>query len=390
MSRRLDSPATWGPSNFSSHHSHYVDLDACELVLPTEFLHLLFIWLHLLLSRFIWGRRASKFPLRGLDAWVCPTPMGPPKPEADMIALIRHAVHSGITFLDTSDVYGPFTNEILLGKALKGIRHKVQLATKFGAKLDEDTGRLIINGDPAYVRAACEASLKRLDVDYIDLYYQHRVDTKVPIELTVGEMKKLVEEGKVKYLGLSEASASTIRRARAIHPISAVQLEWSLWTRDVENDMIPTCRELGIGIVVFSPFGRGFFSAGAKILESTTETDFRKIAQPRFRGVNLEKNEILFQALQELASRKGCTPGQLALAWVHHQGDDVVPIPGTTQVKNFEENVGALHVKLSKAELEGIVSLFHRDAIAGERYDDANLKLSYLNADTPLSAWTAP
>ncbi|KAI5057922.1 hypothetical protein GOP47_0027937 [Adiantum capillus-veneris] len=316
---------------------------------------------------------------------------GLPKPDADMIALIHHAVHSGITFLDTSDVYGPFTNELLLGKALKGIRHKVQLATKFGATIDTDTGTFGINGDPAYVRAACEASLRRLNVDYIDLYYQHRIDTNVPIEVTVGEMKKLVEEGKVKYLGLSEASASTIRRAHAIHPISAVQLEWSLWSRDVEKDIIPTCRELGIGIVVYSPLGRGFFSAGAKILENATETDFRKIAQPRMQGVNLEKNQILFEALQELAARKGCTPGQVALAWVQHQGDDVVPIPGTTRVKNFEENVGALDVKLSKAEVEEIVALFHEGAIAGERYEDAHLLMSHQNSDTPpLSAWTAP
>ncbi|KAI5074591.1 hypothetical protein GOP47_0010552 [Adiantum capillus-veneris] len=291
---------------------------------------------------------------------------GPHKPEADMITLIHHAVHSGITFLDTSDFYGPFTNEILLGKALEGTRHKVQLASKFGAMFDVVAGTFGANGDPAYVRAACEASLKRLDVDYIDLYYQHRVDINVPIEVTVGEMKKLVEEGKVKYLGLSEASASTIRRAHAIHPISAVQLEWSLWSRDVEKDIIPTCRELGIGIVVYSPLGRGFFSAGAKIVESTTEIDFPKIGQPRMQGENLEKNQVLFQSLQELASRKGCTPGQLALAWVQHQGDNVVPIPGTTRVKNFEENVGALHAKLSKAELEEIEALFHVDAIAGE------------------------
>ncbi|MCO5601740.1 hypothetical protein L7F22_055864 [Adiantum nelumboides] len=239
-------------------------------------------------------------------------------------------------------------------------------------------------GDPAYVRAACEASLKRLDVDYIDLYYQHRVDTKVLIEVTVGEMKKLVEEG---YLRLLHRPYGKL--------MQYTPLQQSSWNGlcglcDVEKDFIPTCRELGIGIVAYSPLGRGFFSVGAKILEGTTETDLRKIVVPRMQGGNLEKNQTLFQALQEIASRKGCTSGQLSLAWVQHQGGDVVPIPGTTRIKSFEENVGALQVKLSKAELEEIEALFDNDAIAGERYDATNLSLSYQNANTPpLSAWKA-
>eukprot|EP00250_Pteridium_aquilinum_P017130 c23470_g2_i1 orf=1-798(-) len=256
------------------------------------------------------GSQGLEVPKQGLGCMGMSAYYGPAKPEEDMIALIHHAVGSGVTFLDTSDVYGPFTNEILLGKALKGIGHKVELATKFGIRYENQ--QPFCCGDPDYVRTACEASLKRLDVDCIDLYYYHRVDTSVPIEVTVGEMKKLVEEGKVKYIGLSEASASTIRRAHAVHPITAVQIEWSLWSRDVEKDIVPTCRELGIGIVVYSPLGRGFFSAGAKLLEGLSETDFRKVDQPRLAGDNLEKNEKLFLALHELASRKGCTPGQLA------------------------------------------------------------------------------
>ncbi|KAI5063261.1 hypothetical protein GOP47_0021808 [Adiantum capillus-veneris] len=338
------------------------------------------------------GSQGLQVSAQGLGCMGMSFLYGPPKPELDMIDLIHHVVDSGITFLDTSDVYGPFTNEILLGKALKGIRHKVQLATKFGIKYDEGQFDSTVYGDPAYVRAACEASLKRLDVDYIDLYYQNRVDTRVPIEVTVGEMKKLVEEGKVKYIGLSEASASTIRRAHAVHPISAVQMEYSLWSRDVEKDIIPTCRELGIGIVAYSPLGRGFFSAGERILEGTAETDYRKIGQPRMEGGNLEKNQRLFHRLQQLASIKGCTPGQLALAWDQQQGDDVVPIPGTTRIINFDENMGALKMKLSKAELQEIEVLFEGDTIAGDRYDDMMSMWSYENAgDTPpLSTWTAP
>ncbi|KAF5207706.1 NAD(P)-linked oxidoreductase superfamily protein, partial [Thalictrum thalictroides] len=234
------------------------------------------------------GSQGLEVSAQGLGCMGMSMFYGPPKPEAEMINLIHHAIDNGITFLDTSDIYGPFTNEILLGKALKGIRHKVELATKFGASFAD--GKASIRGDPAYVRAACEASLKRLQVDYIDLYYQHRVDTTVPIEATVGELKKLVEEGKIKYIGLSEASASTIRRAHAVHPITAVQLEWSLWTRDVEEEIIPTCRELGIGIVAYSPLGRGFLSSGPKMVEELSPDDARRNL-PRFKSENLEHNK---------------------------------------------------------------------------------------------------
>ncbi|KAK2632769.1 hypothetical protein EUGRSUZ_L01102 [Eucalyptus grandis] len=306
--------------------------------------------------------------------------------ESDMIALIHHAVDSGVTFLDTSDIYGPHTNEILLGKALKeGVRQKVELATKFGISFTG--GKAEIRGDPAYVRAGCEASLKRLDVDCIDLYYQHRVDTRVPIEVTIGELKKLIEEGKIKYIGLSEASASTIRRAHAVHPITAVQLEWSLWTRDVEAEIVPTCRELGIGIVAYSPLGRGFFSVGSKLAESFSEDDFRR-SLPRFQPENLAHNAKLFDQVNEIAQRKGCTPSQLALAWVHHQGDDVCPIPGTTKTENFNQNIGALSVKLTPEEMAELESIASADNVKGSRY--ASSMPTWENSDTPpLSSWKA-
>ncbi|KAL6344124.1 hypothetical protein AAG906_029792 [Vitis piasezkii] len=250
------------------------------------------------------GSQGLEVSAQGLGCMGMSAFYGPPKPEQDMIALIHHAVNSGITFLDTSDIYGPFTNEILLGKALKGgAREKVELATKFGIIISEDRVS-DARGDPAYVRACCEASLKRLEVDCIDLYYQHRIDTRVPIEVTVGELKKLVEEGKIKYIGLSEASASTIRRAHAVHPITAVQLEWSLWSRDVEEDIVPTCRELGIGIVAYSPLGRGFLSSGAKVVENLSDNDSRKYL-PRFQPENLEHNKILYERVSEIATRKG-------------------------------------------------------------------------------------
>nr|ABK22828.1 unknown [Picea sitchensis] len=311
---------------------------------------------------------------------------GTPPPEEEMIPLIRHAIISkGITFLDTSDVYGPFTNEVLVGKAIKGNREKVQLATKFGVSFAD--GKPDIRGDPGYVRAACEASLKRLDVDCIDLYYQHRIDTKVPIEVTTGEMKKLVEEGKIKYIGLSEASASTIRRAHAVHPITAVQLEWSLWTRDAEEEIIPTCRELGIGIVPYSPLGRGFLSSGAKLVENLKDNDFRK-ALPKFRAENLERNNVTFEKICEIASRKGCSPGQLALAWIHHQGNDVSPIPGTTKVKNLEENIGALSVKLTPKEMKEIENVVSTCGFFGDRYGEVFKNLTWMNSETPpLSSW---
>ncbi|GKV21280.1 hypothetical protein SLEP1_g31272 [Rubroshorea leprosula] len=267
--------------------------------------------------------KASRVSAQGLGCMGMSDSYGAPKPEPHMIALIHHAGNSGITFLDTSDVYGPHTNEILLGKALKGgLRDTVELATKFGIIFVD--GKFEVRGDPAYARAACEASLKRLGVDCIDLYYQHRIDTRVPIEVTMGELKKSVEEGKVKYIGLSEASASTIRRAHAIHPITAVQLEWSLWSRDVEEEIVPTCRELGIGIVAYSPLGRGFLSSGPSLVENISDQDSRR------------HNKHLYEQVKEMATRKGCTPSQLALAWVHHQGNDVCPIPGTTKIEKLE------------------------------------------------------
>ncbi|ESR36574.1 putative aldo-keto reductase 2 [Citrus sinensis] len=330
------------------------------------------------------GSQGLEVSAQGLGCTGMSALYGPPKPEPDMIALIRHAINSGITFLDTSDIYGPHTNEILLGKALKGgFRERAELATKFGIGIVD--GKYGYHGDPAYVRAACEASLKRLDVDCIDLYYQHRIDTQTPIEVTIGELKKLVEEGKIKYIGLSEASASTIRRAHAVHPITAVQLEWSLWTRDVEEDIIPTCRELGIGIVAYSPLGRGFFSSGSKLAESLSEGDYRKHL-PRFQPGNLEHNQKLFERVNEIAANKGCTPSQLALAWVHHQGDDVCPIPGTTKIANLNENIKALSVKITPEEMAELEAIASADNVKGDRYPSS--LGTYKTADTPpLSSW---
>ncbi|XP_022881623.1 probable aldo-keto reductase 3 [Olea europaea var. sylvestris] len=332
------------------------------------------------------GSQGLEVSAQGLGCMGMSAFYGPPKPETEMIQLIHHAINAGITFFDSSDVYGPFTNEILLGKALKdGMREKAELATKFGLRFSD--GQMGIHGDPAYVRAACEASLKRLDFNCIDLYYQHRVDTSVPIEVTMGELKKLVEEGKIKYIGLSEASASTIRRAHAVHPITAVQLEWSLWSRDSEAEIIPTCRELGIGMVVYSPLGQGFFSSGAKLVETLPEGDFRK-SQPRFQPENLKHNKNLFERVNDMANKKGCTPSQLALAWVHHQGSDVCPIPGTTKIENLNDNIRALSVKLTKEDMAELESIASADAVKGDRYGSE--VPTWKNADTPpLSTWTA-
>uniref|UniRef100_A0ACD5UWW6 Uncharacterized protein n=1 Tax=Avena sativa TaxID=4498 RepID=A0ACD5UWW6_AVESA len=306
-------------------------------------------------------------------------------PEPDMIALLHHAVAAGVTLLDTSDIYGPHTNEILIGKALRGgVRDKVELATKFGITLAD--GKWGIRGDPAYVRAACEGSLARLGVDCIDLYYQHRMDTSTPVEITMVEIKKLVEEGKVKYVGLSEASASTIRRAHAVHPITAVQLDWSLWSRDVEEEIIPTCRELGIGIVAYSPLGKGFLSRGAKMVDTLPHDDFRK-SLPRFQPENMEKNAAIFERVSEMAARKGCTASQLALAWVHHKGSDVCPIPGTTKIQNFDQNVRALSVKLTPDEMAELESYAAIDAVQGDR-TNSNFLNTWKDSETPpLSSW---
>ncbi|MFS8005964.1 putative perakine reductase [Helianthus anomalus] len=402
---------------------------------------------------------------------------GLPKPQPDMIKLIHQAIDSGVTFLDTSDVYGPHTNEILVGKALKegGLRDKVQIATKFGIR--QVDGKTEACGDPAYVRSCCEASLKRLDIDCIDLYYIHRIDIRVPIEVTMGELKKLVEEGKVKYVGLSEACASTIRRAHAVHPITAVQNEWSLWSRDLEDEIIPTCRELGIGIVPYSPIGRGFLAVGPSLAENLIEGDFRKMGElkklveegkvkyvglseacastirrahavhpitavqnewslwsrdledeiiptcrelgigivpyspigrgflavgpslaenliegdfrkrmPRFQ--NADHNKTIFERVSKMATRKGCTAAQLALAWVHHQGTDVVPIPGTTKLENFKQNIGALSVKLTPEEMAELESFASNEAVKGDRH--AVMRMTWINSETPpLSSWKA-
>jgi aryl-alcohol dehydrogenase-like predicted oxidoreductase len=285
---------------------------------------------------------------------------------------IHRALDLGVTFLDTADMYGPFTNEQLVGKAIKDRRDDVQLATKFGNVRGPNGERLGIDGSPDYVRKACDASLQRLGVDHIDLYYQHRVDKNVPIEETVGAMKELVEAGKVTHLGLSEASAANIRKAHAVHPITALQTEYSLFTRDLEDEILGVIRELGIGLVPYSPLGRGLLT-GTITSDSGAdgEQDNRRSSYfPRFQGEALDANLALVDKVKEIADAKGCTPGQLALAWVLAQGDDVVPIPGTKRVKYLEENVGATDVKLSADDLAALDQAVPRDAVAGDRYGD--------------------
>jgi aryl-alcohol dehydrogenase-like predicted oxidoreductase len=289
--------------------------------------------------------------------------------EQAALATIDRALELGVTFFDTADMYGPFTNERLVGRALAGRRDEVVLATKFGNVRGEGGERLGIRGDAAYVRAACDASLERLGVDHIDLYYQHRVDPATPIEETVGAMKELVEAGKVRHIGLSEASAGTIRRAHAVHPVTALQSEWSLWTRDVEDDVLPTVRELGIGFVAYSPLGRGFLSGRVRSTSDLADDDFRR-SHPRFRGENFRRNLDLVAKVDELAAAKAITPGQLALAWVLARGGDVVPIPGTTRVPHLEENVRALEVELTEEDLAELEAVFPRGATAGDRYAD--------------------
>ncbi|MFA6574660.1 MAG: aldo/keto reductase [Nocardioides sp.] len=291
--------------------------------------------------------------------------------EAAGIATIRRALDLGVTFLDTADMYGPFTNERLVGKAIAGRRDEVQLATKFGNERGEDGSRLGINGRPEYVRSACDASLQRLGVDHLDLYYQHRVDRSVPIEETVGAMKELVEAGKVRHLGLSEASADTIRRAHAVHPVTALQTEYSLFTRDLEDEILPTIRELGIGLVPYSPLGRGLLTGAITSPDTLDESDSRRSAYfPRFQGQALDANLALVDRVRHIAEAKGCTPGQLALAWVLAQGDDVVPIPGTKRVAYLEENVAAADVTLSEEDLQALGTAVPRDAVVGARYGD--------------------
>ncbi|PUZ55809.1 hypothetical protein GQ55_5G241600 [Panicum hallii var. hallii] len=297
------------------------------------------------------------------------------------IAVITHAFRRGVTFFDTSDVYGPHTNEILLGKALKQLpREQVQVATKFGIRRD-GSGVGTVCGKPEYVRACCEASLRRLGIDCIDLYYQHRIDTTIPIEDTIGELKKLVEEGKVKYIGLSEASPDTIRRAHTVHPITAVQMEWSLWSRDIEPEIVPLCRELGIGIVPYSPIGRGFFGGRGVTEQVAAESNLH--GHPRFAAENLEKNKQIYLKMEELANKHQCSPAQLALAWVLHQGVDVVPIPGTTKIKNLDANIDALKVKLTDEALKEIGSQIREEDVAGGRQYTSFAHTTWKYADTP-------
>jgi aryl-alcohol dehydrogenase-like predicted oxidoreductase len=289
--------------------------------------------------------------------------------EDESIATIHHAIELGVTFLDTADMYGPFTNERLVGRAIADRRDQVTLATKFGNERAEDGTRLGVNGRPEYVRKACDASLDRLGVEHIDLYYQHRVDPDTPVEETWGAMKELVEAGKVRYLGISEAAPETIRRAQEVHPITALQTEYSLWSRDVEDEILPTVRELGIGFVAYSPLGRGFLTGRIKRFEDLPEGDFRR-SSPRFQGENFEKNLELVDRVKEIANEKGLAASQLALAWLLHQGDNIVPIPGTKRREYLEENVAAVGISLTDEELRRIDEVAPKGAASGERYSD--------------------
>jgi aryl-alcohol dehydrogenase-like predicted oxidoreductase len=289
--------------------------------------------------------------------------------EEEALATIRSALDIGVTFLDTADMYGPFTNEKLIARAIAGRRHEVQLATKFGNVRGENGERLGIRGDADYVRQACEASLERLGVDHIDLYYQHRVDKETEIEETVGGMAELVQAGKVRHLGLSEASPDTIRRAHAVHPLTALQTEYSLWTRDPEDEVLPTIRKLGIGFVAYSPLGRGFLSGRIRSADDLDPDDFRR-SNPRFQGENFDRNLELVERVREVAEEKGVTPAQLALAWVLRRGEDIVPIPGTKRTRYLEENAAAVEVELGEDDLARIEEAFPKGATAGDRYPD--------------------
>ena len=296
-----------------------------------------------------------------------------PTDEAESIATIHRALELGVSFLDTADMYGPFKNEELVGRAIRGRRDEVVLATKFGNVRGADGSFVGVNGRPEYVRQACDASLRRLGVEHIDLYYQHRVDPKVPIEDTIGAMAELVRQGKVTYLGLSEAAPETIRRAHALHPISALQTEYSLWSRDPEDEILPVCRELGIGFVAYSPLGRGFLTGRFRTIEDLPPDDWRR-SSPRFEGDNFQKNLDLVERIQQIARDKDCTPAQLALAWVLAQGDDIVAIPGTKRRKYLEENVAALEVQLTEEDLRRIDEVAPRGVAVGERYAEGGMR----------------
>ena len=289
--------------------------------------------------------------------------------EAESIATIHRALELGLTLLDTADMYGTGANEQLIGKAIADRRDRVVLATKFGIQRSEDKGFRGVNGSPEYVHQACDASLQRLGVDYIDLYYQHRVDPNVPIEETVGAMAELVQQGKVRYLGLSEASAKTIGKAQSVHPITALQSEYSLWSRDPEDEILATVRQLGIGFVAYSPLGRGFLSGSITSPDDLAADDFRRNS-PRFQGENFYKNLQLVERVKEIAAQKGVTPGQLALAWLLAQGDDIVPIPGTKRRAYLEENIAATEIELTQEDLKRIDEVAPKQAVAGDRYSD--------------------
>jgi aryl-alcohol dehydrogenase-like predicted oxidoreductase len=293
--------------------------------------------------------------------------------DAESVATIHRALELGITFLDTADMYGPITNEELVGRAIRGRRDEVVLATKFGNVRAADGAFLGVSGRPEYVREACDASLRRLGVDHIDLYYQHRVDLDTPIEETVGAMAELVRAGKVRFLGLSEAAPDTIRRAHAVHPISALQTEYSLWSRDPEDGILPTVRELGIGFVPYSPLGRGFLTGQFRTFEDLPADDYRR-HHPRFQGENFQRNLDLVRHIERLAAEKGCTPSQLALAWLLAQGDDVVPIPGTKRRTYLEDNVRALDVRLDAGDLARIDEIAPQGAAAGTRYPESGMR----------------
>ena len=293
--------------------------------------------------------------------------------DTESIATIHHALELGINFFDTSDMYGPYKNEELVGKAIKGKREKIILATKFGIVRTSDPDVRGVNGRPEYVKSSCEGSLKRLGVDYIDLYYQHRVDPTVPIEETVGAMAELVKEGKIKYIGLSEAGPKTIRRANQVHQVTALQSEYSLWTRDPEDEILAITKELGITFVAYSPLGRGFLTGRFKKIEDFEENDYRRFS-PRFQGENFFKNIELVKKVEELAKTKGVLPGQLALAWVIAQSENIVPIPGTTKQKHIEENIAATEINLAKDDLAQIEAVFPKGAASGMRYPEAMLK----------------
>jgi aryl-alcohol dehydrogenase-like predicted oxidoreductase len=295
--------------------------------------------------------------------------------DAESIATIHRALELGVTFLDTADVYGPHKNEELVGRAIKGKRDGVVLATKFGIVRDPANPQVRgVNGKADYVKHACEASLRRLEVDYIDLYYQHRVDPNTPIEETVGAMAELVTEGKVRYLGLSEAGVKTLHRAMKVHPIAALQTEYSLWTRDPEKEILPTCRELGIGFVAYSPLGRGFLTGQFRTFEDLPADDYRRFS-PRFQGDNFQKNLDLVKRVEDMAREKNCQPSQLALAWVLAQGGDIVPIPGTKRRKYLEENVGALEIELNADDLQRLDEVFPFGAASGQRYPEHMMAL---------------